>query len=191
MNTDVIKKYLGGKRFWRQTLTLALPIAFQNLLTSSFVLVDTLMVGQLGDVALSAVGMAGQWSWLLNMLIIGICSGSAVFVSQYWGIKDTKGIHKITGLAVTVGLIFTSIFFFSGLFASEFIVGLFNKDAAVIENGSAYLKIACFSYPGTVLGALLGAILRSSENVKLPVFSALFTTIFLSAILSKSYACIG
>lgn len=182
MNTDVIKKYLGGKRFWRQTLTLALPIAFQNLLTSSFVLVDTLMVGQLGDVALSAVGMAGQWSWLLNMLIIGICSGSAVFVSQYWGIKDTKGIHKITGLAVTVGLIFTSIFFFSGLFASEFIVGLFNKDAAVIENGSAYLKIACFSYPGTVLGALLGAILRSSENVKLPVFSALFTTI-LNAVL--------
>lgn len=182
MNTEALKKYLGGKRFWKQTLTLALPIAFQNLLTSSFVLVDTLMVGQLGDVALSAVGMAGQWSWLLNMLIIGLCSGSAVFVSQYWGIRDTKGIHRITGLAVTFGLIFTAFFLFSGLFASEFIVGLFNKEASVIESGSAYLKIACFSYPGTVLGAILGAILRSSENVRLPVFSALFTTI-LNAVL--------
>jgi len=182
MNTEALKKYLGGKRFWKQTLTLALPIALQNLLTSSFVLVDTLMVGQLGDVALSAVGMAGQWSWLLNMLIIGLCSGSAVFVSQYWGIRDTKGIHRITGLAVTFGLIFTAFFLFSGLFASEFIVGLFNKEASVIESGSAYLKIACFSYPGTVLGAILGAILRSSENVRLPVFSALFTTI-LNAVL--------
>ena len=63
---------------------LALPIAFQNLLTSSFLLVDTLMVGQLGDVSLSSVGMAGQWSWLLNIVVFGICSGSSVFVAQYW-----------------------------------------------------------------------------------------------------------
>lgn len=182
MLQNKLTQYLGGKAFWKHTLMLALPIAFQNLLTSSFTLVDTLMVGQLGDVALSSVGMAGQWSWLLNIVVFGVCSGSAVFVSQYWGAKDIKGIHKITGIAVTIGLIITALFLLLGFFAPRFVVGLFNKDAEVVKTGSAYLKIACFSYPGTVLGAILGAVLRSVEDVKLPVYSALFTTI-LNAIL--------
>ena len=63
----VLQKVLGGRRFWGSVLSLAIPIAVQNLLTSSFTLVDTLMVGQLGDVSLAAVGMAGQWSWFLNI----------------------------------------------------------------------------------------------------------------------------
>lgn len=177
MTRDTLKKYLGGKHFWKQTLMLALPIAFQNLLTSSFLLVDTLMVGQLGDVALSSVGMAGQWSWLLNIVVFGICSGSSVFVAQYWGVKDVKGIHKITGIALTLGMIITALFVCFGFFAPQTVVWIFNKNAEVISTGSSYLKIACFSYPGSVLGLLLGAILRSVEDVKLPMYSALFTAV--------------
>lgn len=177
MNTEIIKKYLGGKNFWKQTAVLAFPIALQNLLTSSFTLVDTIMVGQLGDVALSAVGMAGQWSWLLNMVTFGICSGSAVFVSQYWGAEDTKGIHKICGLSVIIGIIISSIFMLMGFFIPDKVVSIFNRDSEIIKTGSAYLIIACFSYPGTVLNNILGAVLRSSENVKLPVFAALITTV--------------
>ena len=67
----MLQKVLGGRRFWGSVLSLAIPIAVQNLLTSSFTLVDTLMVGQLGDVSLAAVGMAGQWSWFLNMVLFG------------------------------------------------------------------------------------------------------------------------
>ena len=58
--------YLGDKPFWRVTVKLAVPVALQNVLTSSFQLVDTLMVSQLGDVTLSAgpsgAGCAGFWA---------------------------------------------------------------------------------------------------------------------------------
>ena len=54
-----LTKYVGDRGFWRVTLRLALPIAFQNMLTSSFSLVDTLMVSMLGDISLAAAGMAG------------------------------------------------------------------------------------------------------------------------------------
>ena len=64
----MLSKYLGDKPFWKITARLALPIAIQNMLTGSFQLIDTLMVSKLGDVALSSVGMAGQWSWLLNLV---------------------------------------------------------------------------------------------------------------------------
>ena len=69
--------HFSDKSFWKAALTLAIPIALQNMLTASFSLIDTLMVGQLGDIALSSTGMAGQWSWLLNMVIFGIASGAS------------------------------------------------------------------------------------------------------------------
>lgn len=177
MNKQKISQIIGEKSFWKHALVLALPIALQNMLTSSFTLVDTLMVGQLGDVALSSVGMAGQWSWLLNMVVFGICSGSAVLVSQYWGIRDKKNIHKILGIAVTIGMIITAVFLLAGFFIPEFVLKIFNRTPKVVKSGSAYLRIACFSYPGVVLGAILGAVLRSCEDVKIPVYSAAFTTV--------------
>lgn len=54
------------KNFWKSMLRLALPIAFQNLLTTSLSLVDTLMIGQLGDVSIAAVGIASQVAFFVN-----------------------------------------------------------------------------------------------------------------------------
>lgn len=177
MNKEKLTDFLGGRNFWKRALVLAIPIALQNMLTSSFTLVDTLMVGQLGDVALSSVGMAGQWSWLLNMVTFGIGSGSAVFVSQYWGANDKKSIRKVTGIALFSALIFTMLFLVTGACVPEFVIKIFNRTPEIVSMGSAYLKIASFSYPGVVLGAVLGAILRSCEEVKIPVYSAAFTTL--------------
>ena len=56
-----LSKYIGDSGFWKTTLRLAIPIALQNMLTSSFALVDTLMVSMLGDVSLAAAGMAGSF----------------------------------------------------------------------------------------------------------------------------------
>lgn len=175
---NIIKQYFGGKSFWKYVMMLALPIAFQNLLTSSFTMVDTLMVGQLGAVELSAVGMAGQWSWLLNIVTLGIASAASIFVSQYWGIKNIRGIRKVLGLSAVISAVIMVFFTLAGFIAPGTVLRIFNHDERIIQTGSAYLRIAAFSYPGTVLGALLGAVLRSTEEVKLPVFSALFTTVF-------------
>lgn len=83
-------KLFNNKGFWKTAMTLAVPVALQNLLTSSFTLADTLLVSNLGSVALSSVGMIGQWAWLMNMVLVGFCSATTVFISQYWGIKDIK-----------------------------------------------------------------------------------------------------
>ena len=95
--TMKLTDYLGDKPFWNVTVKLAVPVALQNVLTSSFQLVDTMMVSRLGDVTLSAVGMASQWGWLSSLLCFGLCSGMSVFISQYWGIRDYKGIRRVTG----------------------------------------------------------------------------------------------
>ena len=131
---------LKNKTFWKLTLALAIPIALQNMLISSFSLVDTLMVSQLGDIELAATGMAGQWSWLYNMVLFGISSGAAVFVSQYWGDKNIKGINRTTGIAVSAGLITSVVFLLLGLLIPDKIIYIFNQKPEVIKHGSVYLR---------------------------------------------------
>ncbi len=169
INTKKLPLSLWDKGFWKTTLTLAIPIALQNMLSASFSLIDTLMVGQLGGDQLSATGMAGQWSWLFSMVLFGISSGAAVFVSQYWGNKNLKGIHRTTGIAVTSGVMLSLIFMIAALIFPENIIYIFNKESAIIKFGSEYLVFACLSYPAMALTNILGSILRSAEHPKLPM----------------------
>lgn len=173
----MIRTIFGGRRFWGSMLSLALPIAIQNLLTSSFSLVDTLMVGQLGDVSLAAVGMAGQWSWLLNMVLFGIASGASVFFSQYYGDGNRKGIVHTYGIALSSAMVVSFIVMLPGIFVPKGVIGIFNRTPEVLEAGSKYLKIAVFSYPAITLNLLVCGVLRSTGRVKLPMYVAFFTTI--------------
>ena len=164
-----LKELFGDSRFWRSTARLALPIAIQNLLISSFSMVDTAMVSQLGDDALSAVGMAGQWAWLLNIFMFGIASGASVFFSQYWGVRDVKGIQRTTGMTLVVSFALALPFFLMAIISPTFVISLFNRDAAILELGSAYLSVALWSYPAIALNSAVSATLRSTECVTLPM----------------------
>ena len=169
--------YFGDRPFWQTAAKLALPIAVQNVLTNSFQLVDTMMVSRLGGLTLSAVGMASQWGWMAAMLGFGLCSGMSVFTSQYWGIRDLKGIRRVLGMGVVTGLVMALVFWLVAFCNPAFVIRLFNKDPAVLEIGCSYLSIVCYSYPAVVLTSLLSTALRNTERVKLPMYVSFFTTI--------------
>lgn len=172
-----LTNYLGDKPFWQVTVRLALPIALQNVLTSSFHLVDTMMVSRLGDVALSSVGMAGQWGWMSMLLGFGLSSGMSVFVSQYWGVRDLKGIRRVLGIALLSCLLLSGIFMAVVLADPAFVLRLFNQDPQVVDAGCRYLLIACLSYPAVALTNVFSTVLRGIERVKLPMYVSLVTTI--------------
>ncbi len=167
----------SDKGFWRTAIKLALPISLQNMLISSFALADTLFVSQLGDVSLSAVGMMGQWGWLLNMILIGVSSGTSVFVAQYWGVKDIKKINMTCGIATVSALLVSGLFTVISLLSPEFVVNIFNNDKNVVSEGTAYLLIVCLSYPAVAITNILSSVLRSAEDVKLPMYVSVFTTV--------------
>ena len=172
-----LTNYLGDKPFWQVTARLALPIAMQNVLTSSFTLVDTMMVSRLGDVTLSAVGMAGQWGWMSNLIGFGICSGMSVFVSQFWGVKDLKGIRRAMGIALSTGLLISLLFLMVALCAPMVVLRMFNEDPAVLEVGRRYMMLVCFSYPAVVLTSIFATVLRNTEQVRLPLYVSMVTTV--------------
>ena len=165
-----MKKTSGS--FLRAMLSLAIPVALQNLLFSSFTLVDTLMIGALGDTPLAAVGMAGKWSWFFNIVLYGFASGAGVFIAQYFGAGDERGIHRTYGL-VTIGSLAASLVFMAAaLLAPEAIIGLFTSDPEAVEIAAVYLRIIALCYPFQALSKAGGTLLQSTQKVAIPFIAA-------------------
>ncbi|MDD4312131.1 MAG: MATE family efflux transporter [Eubacteriales bacterium] len=163
---------LFDRSFWAVALPLIIPIALQNLLMTSFRLIDTLMVGRLGDVSIAAVGLAGWASFFVELLAFGMSSGAAVFVAQYHGANNKEGILRTYGMMllfmVPLGLVFT---FGVGLFPS-FVMGLFTEDPALIAEGVKYLQFACVSYLSLTINLAISTMLRCTEQVKIPMVTS-------------------
>ncbi len=181
-----LSRKLGDRRFWSYSLKLAVPISIQNILVCSFTLVDTIMIGVLGDTALAAVGMAGQWAWLLNLVMFGFNSGAGVFIAQYWGVRDVDRIRKSFGLAAVSALSVSLLFTLVAFFAPHIVLSVFTSDSSVSELGEIYLRCACFSYMAICLNNLFGTLLRSTEQVKLPLYVSMIS-VAMNAVLNALF----
>ncbi len=158
--------------FIKAMLPLAIPIALQNLLMSSFQLVDTLMVGQLGEGAIAAVGAAARISNFANIVIFGFASGGSVFMAQFWGARDISGIRKTYGMMLLCNLPVSALLCAVCRAFPQTVMSIITDNPDMIAEGAKYLEIACFSYVGVALSQTLSAALRSTENVKLPLIAS-------------------
>ena len=180
-----LKSMLTDRRFWKSTLALALPIALQNLLSSSLAIIDNLMIGQLGDIAVGAIGVSAQVSQLINIFLFGLTAGGTVFAAQYWGKRDLDGIRRTYGLVVINCLVISLLASLIVGFFPELVLGLYTNSKPIIQLGSQYLKIAAFSYIGIAINLALCTILRSTESVRLPVIASLIS-VFCNAVLNAA-----
>ena len=121
-------------------------MAFQNLVTTSVNLIDNLMIGQLGDIPVAAVGLANKVFFIYTLVIFGLCSGASAFVSQYWGKEDYKGIKKVVLIKFLISISVSVIFAFLTFFFTENIMALLTDDLSVIKEGAKYLKIIAPSF---------------------------------------------
>ncbi len=181
-----VTTFYHDRVFLTQLYRLAAPITLQNLLTASLNMVGSVMVGQLGDAAIAAVGLVGQVFFLLSLILFGIGSGSAMFTAQLWGKKDIKSLRKVLGFCLTLSFLTAGLFFFlCELFPGQ-IIGIFTIDPRVISLGSDYLHIYAWSFLFFSFTSGFASILRSVGKVKLPLLvtvSALALNIALSYVL--------
>ncbi|MDD4780676.1 MAG: MATE family efflux transporter [Tissierellia bacterium] len=162
-------KFTLDKEFYKIMLKLSLPIMIQNLISSLINMVDTIMVGKLGEVEIAAVGIANQYFFLFNMILVGLCGGCSVFFSQFWGKKDTESINKVVGMGLVSVALFSIIFMIGGFIFPEKIISLFNKDPLVIDFGARYLSIVAISYIFTGITFVYSYALRSTGNTVQPL----------------------
>lgn len=159
-----------GKTFYRNMVLLAIPIILQNLITNSLALVDTFMIGTLGEVQLAGVTLANIPAFAMQLLVFGIQSGSSVLISQHWGKGDIDTINRVVGIGFYIAGGITALFaLITCFFPSEF-MGLFGNDAQVVAVAAQYAHIVGFSFFFDSLTQVYIGAHRSMEHPKLGLY---------------------
>ena len=173
--------FVRDKQFYKTTVKIAVPIVLQSMITIGVNMMDTFMVGKLGEVQLSATSLANEFINIFHIMCMGMGYGAAVLTAQYWGAKDIPSLKKITAIMLRICLVLATLFMVLTLAAPEWIMKLYTKDTAIIAEGEKYFTISAFTYLLLGLSLTLTAIMRSVREVKLPLITsiiAFFVNIF-------------
>ncbi|MEG1404503.1 MAG: MATE family efflux transporter, partial [Oscillospiraceae bacterium] len=156
-----------GKKFYKNLFALALPIILQNLIMLSLGMIDTFMVGMLGESELAAVTVANTPVFVIQLLIFGLQSGSSVLISQYWGKQDKLAISRVVGIGFYLAGTLSTAFALVMWFFPTQAMSLFCNNAELVDIAAQYVRIVGFSYVfNSITGVYTGAH-RGMENPKL------------------------
>lgn len=155
------------RSFYKTMLAIALPIGIQNLITFTVSMADTLMLGSLGEVQLSASSIGNNLFFILTVLMFGLGGGASVMTSQYYGKKDIKSIHRIISIMYRVCFVITMVFIGIAVCIPKQFISIFTTDAAVIELGVQYLRTVSIGYIFYAVTNCTIMVLRSVQTVKI------------------------
>ena len=158
--------------FFKNLLTLAVPMMLQSLVSFLVGFADNLMVGSLGEIAISGVYLGNQPQTLLQNIIIGVDSAMLILAAQYWGRRDTDSIKRLFVIALRIAMSLAVVFTVATLIAPRQLLHLFIQDEIVIEEGMRYLAYVRWSYLIFAASQLLITSMRSVETVKVGMYSS-------------------
>ncbi len=170
--------FLRDRSFLRELLVIAIPISFQQLLSASLNMIDVIMVGQLGETAIAALGLSNQVFFVLILILFGATSGMAIFTAQYWGKQEMEPIRKVLGMSLIVSVSVASIFTLIAVLMPETVLGFYTQDTEVIELGSSYLRIVGFTYIPVAIATAYIAVLRSIQLIRMTVIATVAALAF-------------
>jgi len=158
-------------------LALAVPVAFQQLITAGLNMIDVLMVGQLGETSIAALGLANQIFFLLILFLFGVTSGMSIFTAQFWGKGDVESIRKVLGICLAVAISVAFLFSLAATLIPEALMSFYTEDSEVVKLGSDYLRIAGLSYVLMAISVSYISILRSVTQVAITVMVSVLALI--------------
>lgn len=145
-------------------------MAFQYAISFGVTLMDSVMLGSLGDVAISGANLGNQMQTLVMSCSYGLASGGGVLIAQYWGKKDMARIRKVVRLTIQAVFCAVSVLTLLALMFPTQILHIFTPDKEVIEAGAGYLSLVAFSYLPYALASCYLSSLRGTEQVKMTVW---------------------
>jgi putative MATE family efflux protein len=161
--------FVLDKNFLRTMLAIAIPVAIQQFLIAGLNMVDVVMIGQLGEASIAALGLANQVFFLLVLFLFGVTSGMAIFTAQFWGKGDEDSIRNVLGICLTVALSVGAFFTLAATLLPEKVLRIYTEDPEVIALGSSYLRIVGLSYLFMAVTTSYFAVLRSITLVNMTV----------------------
>ena len=184
MFNKIITLY-SDREYFDNVRRIALPIIFQQFVFALLNMLGVVFVGQKGDVAVAAVGLAGQVAFLLNLVHFGIISGAAMFTAQFWGRQDIPNLRRVLGLCLMFAISASGVFFAISQFVPEWFLSIYSKDPSVIAIGADYVRTFSWTFLFMAVSASYIFVMRSTGSVKLPTYVSV-GTLSLNTFLSYS-----
>ena len=169
--------HFDWKPFLKSVAAIAIPVALQNLLTTTGSVVDTMMLAPLGETAVGAVGLAAQFASLLFSTYWGFVGGGMLFFGQFWGAKDEDGLNHSYGITMAFLMTIACAFTLAGLLFPETVMRLYTDKDVFHALGARYLRIMCLSFPLQVLASAMSALLRSIGQVRTPLYASIVSVV--------------
>lgn len=158
------------KSFYRRAFLLILPIVLQSIINQGVNMMDTVMVGKLGESAISASSLANQFYNIFTFLCMGVSAAGLVLSSQYYGAKDLKTVRNVFDFVLQLILAGGTVFALVTALLPEQIMRIFTKDEEVIALGAQYLRVAAFIYLPHGLSLVVANVMRSIGNARLGLY---------------------
>ncbi len=115
------------KRFYGNVMRLVMPMALQNLINVGVTSTDVIMLGRVGETALSGVSLANQVYFILSLIFFGLTSGACVLTAQYWGKQDTRTIEKVMGMSFRIAILSAAVFTALALCVPDLLMRIFTR----------------------------------------------------------------
>lgn len=162
--------FTKDRSFYRSLVTLAVPISLQNLVTFAVSFADNVMIGSLGDDAISGVYIGGQLQSVLQMFVGGIEGAILILAAQYWGKKDTQSIRKVVSIGIKFALAVGLLSSLVAVLFPQWVIRAFTTEPGVIQEGAAYVQIVGFTYLFFSVSQVMIAAMRSVETARIGLY---------------------
>ncbi len=165
---------LGPTSFYREALSLAVPVMLQSMIAGLVSLVDNFMVAGLGDTRMAGVNCANQVNFVFLVIVNVVCIGGGIFLSQHRGAGDRKGMEQAFRFKLILAGTLSLLYFMLCQIAPEMLLSLMvssdQRGVGIVREGARYLKAVSFSFVPLGLSAAMGSSFRDIGEPRIPLF---------------------
>lgn len=159
--------------FYKKSAAIAIPIALQSMITMGVNMMDTIMVGRLGETALSAVSLANQFITLFQICCMGMGMGAAVLTARFWGQRDLCSLKQAVTIMLRFCLVIATGFALATLVMTRGILSLYSNEEPLLELGAVYFLWSVPAYWLTGLAMTTTLVLRSVGRTRIPLITSI------------------
>ena len=163
--------------FLKTVCNIAIPVALQCMLQSSFSMVDQIMIGQLGSVSIAAVGLAGKFSSIFSVVVAAIATVAGIMIAQYMGKQEREEVDKSFSVNLIAAIALAVIFTVLCVFFPQKIIGIYTEDVQTCEVAASYLRIIAITFLPMAGASLLSTMLRCMEKASLPLYASIVAAV--------------
>ena len=142
----MLKKYFGTKQFYREVSNIALPIMGQQFITTFLNLIDNVMIGSVGNIALTSVTVANRFFLIVNSVLFGLCGAAGIYIAQYYGAKKKEKCQEVFNINMVFSLGAAILFTIAMFIFPKFAIQLFSQTPVIVDEAVNYLYFAKFTY---------------------------------------------